>query len=217
MDLKKEIKRTNWILLILLILIVLGIILGIYWWQKKYLTEIKSSPNLITPHPTQVPKITSGPTFTPTQTLTPKPTTPENETADWKVYKNYKYNFSIKYPQSWVYKEYGTEKLSLVFAPNENELQKTPAGNANCIVISVGTTIEETQRANEISHKETVNIGNNVLAKKFVLPANEVFRYPKMIIFEIPIENNEVISIQNFNDCQVEIFNKMINTFEFLK
>lgn len=217
MDIKEEIKKTNWIVLILLILIVLGVIEGIYWWQKNYLTEIASSPNFITPHPTQAPKITPGPTFTPTPTLTPKPTTSENETANWKVYKNYKYNFSIKYPQSWVYKEYETEKLSLVFAPNENKIQKNQPRSTNCIIISVGTTIEDTQRANEISQKETVNIGKNVLAKKIILPANEMFRYPKMIIFEIPIENNEVISIQNFNDCQLDIFNKMISTFEFLK
>lgn len=208
MDTKKELTKTSWTALIILIIVVF--IMGgvIYWWQKKSVTEIPSDMSL--------PK----PSAAPTSTSYVKPTATD-ETADWKTYTSEKYNFSIKYYPTWVYKEYETDKLSVAFGANNDALPKPQTDQPACIGVSVQPKVEDSQRTTDTSKmkKESISIGSVTATKITLSPGrvDDMYGDSKMVTVEISIANNEVIVIDNFADCQADIFNKMINTFKFLK
>ena len=85
MNLKEDAANTNWIALVLLVLIVGGLAFGIYWWQKQ--SAVETTPVELTP------------TATPITTTTPTET--EDETADWKTYTNESFGLSFRYPESY--------------------------------------------------------------------------------------------------------------------
>ena len=88
MNLKEDAANTNWIALVLLVLIVGGLAFGIYWWQKQ--TAVDMTPVELTPTPTVSPTTTITPTATPTET---------DETAGWKTYTNKEIEYRLKYPK----------------------------------------------------------------------------------------------------------------------
>ena len=86
-------KSLNWKkigLTVLIILVVTGLISGVYWvFVLNKDTEVSTDP--IVPKPS-----------TQTATESAKETTPsaeKDETADWKVYTNKDLGFSVKYPK----------------------------------------------------------------------------------------------------------------------
>ncbi|MBU4338113.1 PT domain-containing protein [Patescibacteria group bacterium] len=72
---------------------------------------------IITPQPTAM-----EPTLTPTPVITTEPT-PNIDISDWKIYRNDKYGFEIKYPSGWIVRE-------------ETEFDLSKLGNDNIIKAS---------------------------------------------------------------------------------
>lgn len=90
---------------IIIILIVVGIVAisgGVYWWQKSAPKENVPAPTFTAPtaptSPTSIPTPTAP---TPSPTPTPKP----DETSNWKIYQSERLGFEIKYPENWVSEE----------------------------------------------------------------------------------------------------------------
>jgi ABC-type glycerol-3-phosphate transport system permease component len=87
---------TNWIALIILLILVVVFAGGVYWYQTKSTQEAEVV--------TASPAVTNSPSVTPTSTPTSTPsTTPTvtDETANWKTYTNDTIAFSFKYPETW--------------------------------------------------------------------------------------------------------------------
>jgi len=84
--------RTNWkyilIVVILAIIISVGILAYQQWWVKKHLEKLSEFPELKIPE-----KIT------------------QDETINWKTYKNEKYGFEIKYPDNFKIDEFPGEVI----------------------------------------------------------------------------------------------------------
>lgn len=84
------------IVLIIMITVSIGSVLG----AIGYVASIKNNPPIAV-QPTIIPTITPILTTIATVTSTPIPVvTPNIDTSDWKIYKNEKYGFEIKYPPS---------------------------------------------------------------------------------------------------------------------
>jgi hypothetical protein len=96
-------------------------------------SSLISSTSVPTSFPTFAP--TSVPVFVPTSVPTAVPT--PDLTADWHVYTNFLYGYTIKYPPDWVVQDLGILEPQVpsfvVFNPN------TTTKNARSVTISVST------------------------------------------------------------------------------
>lgn len=107
---------------IVLILIVIAVVAG----GVGYFVLVKKSLPVVQQITTQFSSTTQ------TSATQPQPSTPKNETADWKVYRNEKYGFEIKFNPDWKITYY---KNSYLLLPKGSGTEIVMERNANEISI----------------------------------------------------------------------------------
>lgn len=151
--------------------------------------------------------------------------TVEDETVDWKTYTASKYGYSIKYPSSWVYKDYelvtdGGTKL-VGFAPDIAKLAPEQSDAWSTVDIRIG---DSKIVAGELTYSpdklkiETVEIGNELSATKYTLsPGREDFAGNlKEVIYEIKTNSGRYVRVTNIDDAEKDTLSKMLETFKLL-
>lgn len=200
MSLKEEAANTNWVALVLLVLIVGALAFGIYWWKKQSATKIT---------PVATPIV--SPTTTPTET---------DETAGWKTYEDTTVGFLIKYPENWIYKDdYKTENLFVAFGSDKKDLPSPNTDASAGISIRVQEKIKDSDRTTDTSKmkKEEITI-NGIKATKVTLSPgrkDDFMGESKIVSVEIPLDDGKVLVLENVDDYGESVFNKMLSTFEF--
>jgi len=199
-------EKTNW--KYLLIIFILGIIIGAgtLWLTSKQKVS-----------PAELPEIK-------------KQEKVEDETTNWKTYRNEEYKYTIKYPQNWKIEEAKIEgpeniKSVICFGP-QDKIYYFGSGRINpaCIEVSIGTLEQYRKVYPEevaIERKEVVISGYPVLVER--RGYDELF-----YIFEHPTNKNTRVTIRDYinmitniniterNDLK-NIFDQMLSTFRFLE
>jgi len=152
-----------------------------------------------------------------------------NNAADWKIYKNDKYNFEVGYPSDWIFREYDS---GVAFSPLDNSTGVEPInigfynrGSTYC-KISFDDYVRIAGPA-EIQNFESLNTIVNGISYNGVEIYQVRWNYTDMqgvgqISLPITyIETNEELcgSIEAFlNDNNYsDIYNKIILTFNLIK
>lgn len=149
----------------------------------------------------------------------------KDETENWKTFSSKEYGYSIKYPSLWVYKDYG--KLEggskmVTFAPDVSDLPPENSDQPAIISININnkplSSFSLSQCPQNVK-KESITIGEDISAIKWVVPAGcseDMFGEFKITTIEIKKSQNKFINIENFNDKELEIFEKMLKTFKLI-
>lgn len=118
------------IILIVIVVLAVGVV--------GYFAFVKKSAPTAQPAPTP-PQTDNAASSTPTQ---------KNETANWKIYSNSKYNFSLKYPNGWTLEESSqtdlTGRIISLRSPETSQLlneRKIDSGYSYNLVVSFWPTI----------------------------------------------------------------------------
>jgi len=155
---------------------------------------------------------------------------PEDETADWKVYRNEEYGYEIKYPERWVVHEVAGKK-SISFVPENWEYTKpglfryyTERERIDIAVFEqtdLQEWLEEAREASTLTKKE-IEIGTgNYKGEEFqgpflIFPAEPGQEVDLRVI--ILIHNSFIYRIRIAkDDLTMSVFNQMLSTFRFLK
>lgn len=145
------------------------------------------------------------------------------QVESWKTYTSIKYNFSIKYPESWFYKDdYSSKKDFIAFASEDSELPKPETDESAKIGIRISSPLKDKERTNSPDklEKEKITIGEGIEATKVtLLPGrkDDLMGDLKIVTIEVPIAGNKIISIENTDDYEVAIFEKMLKTFKLAR
>ncbi len=108
------------LIIILGMLVILGIVGGAYYFGKS-LSKTPDKSKACTEEAKQCPdgsfvgRVGPNCEFKPCPSVTPKTS---DETANWKMYINQKFGFSMKYPKDWIVKENGNNSI---WVSNTNE------------------------------------------------------------------------------------------------
>jgi hypothetical protein len=177
----------------------------------------RTGPNCeFTPCPTQ------GPSLTPTQIV-------QDETADWKIYSNKNFNYSIKYPNNLEIEEMGLDNVFIGNKPVrwiwvDKQIQITVSNNnpedcrGDCPVISK----KEDTNVNNIASKRLYGyigaVGGNVPQKyqEVVIPHNNIY----YIIAVYELRNNDLQppdrKLNEISENKIKLFDQILSTFKFL-
>jgi len=145
-----------------------------------------------------------------------------NETADWLTYENEKYGYRIKYPKDWFYEVQSVNEDSqrrVVFN------YKKDNKNHIAITVDVNNTLEKLSK--ELSSIQIYNAPPITQEKiKFhgldaIYSTGDLLGYEESIFFEY---NKKLFKIEyhtgkieNKNDYELDIYNKMMDSFKFIK
>jgi hypothetical protein len=147
---------------------------------------------------------------------------PKDETADWLVYENEKYRYRVKYPKDWFYEIRSINEDSqrmVIFDYKRNDKKYIK------ITVDPNKTLEELSK--ELSSLIIYNAPPITQKKiKFhgldaIYSTGDFLGYSEYIFFE---RNKTLYRIEYYignvrdkNDYELNIFNKMMRSFEFIK
>lgn len=167
----------------------------------------------------------------PTPTSTTQIQTVSDETADWKVYKNEKYGFEVKYPTNWGFTEFSPNPpynlLGMEFA-NPPPSPYTERSTGILLYIwpySLEKAIKEFEKYPVGISRENIILPNNVPAKKVQGKYQGTLGGPDEIYegttaTAVFIEQNNRVYELRFNEKDLidsTVFDQMLSTFKFLK
>lgn len=148
----------------------------------------------------------------------------DSEISGWKTFSDEGYGFSIKYPGEWVYKDYGKlneGSKSVAFADSTATLPKEQSDQPAIISVSIADKVIATGDLSQCSanvKKSTATVGSAITATKWSILGNcsEDMYNSKSVIYEVKGSNGKYINIDNYNDTEKTIFEKMLTTFKLL-
>jgi len=162
-----------------------------------------------------------------------------NSTADWKVYSNAKYNFSLKYPQTLSVNEVEPSKATMQQEIIEgvvghNYFNLTIAKNANAEVVNDGIALEVRKRENknpafdeksvDLVSKQEVTIAG-IKGMKYISKGGQAFsstgnQIPATTSATFVVEKNGyVYTFHSFGSdpTYYNIIDQLVSTFKFTK
>lgn len=164
--------------------------------------------------PSPVPVATSQTTLspTPTQDASREPNS-STETANWKTYTNTKLNFSVKYPETWVFKE---SPEGSDFAPSENLLSISQSEIFSPIFIfvkSVDNFDLSTQTLDQYQEK-AITVGG--ISTKRISGITKQGGQATRRFTGVKMKNNgKTYGIITVGDSYIDIFDQILSTFKF--
>lgn len=198
-----------WVILFVVLALILGAIGGYYYSKNK-----------------------EGKTTTSTVTPTSTSTTTSDETASWKTYTNSKYGYSIKYPTNWAYREFpDTEsgaglRLTSTASDPANELITIDI-NARPVSQKSQTFSEYVKTAASSSIQGYDSLVSNTPVKTdsgltgyettwkvtTLGSQTETISLP-ITYFDAKNSSNDTVMVTLIDSKYLEIYNKMIVTFQ---
>ena len=179
------------------------------------------------------PPITQPPVIPPAQTNlypttspTIQTTVPADETANWKVYKNEKYGFKIKYPQDWAPYNLDGQLFRIAFVAKTKNCSSACASIEIFIVNSDNKSFQQIKKETENQNlvffyteafpfKETTVDGKQA----FIVPAYETRLGTVTVVYK-----NYMYSISRFappsyseTSEDVAMFDQILSTFKFIE
>jgi len=194
----QEGNNTKYFLIIIILILVIGG--GIIYWQGKIINEIGEFSTINKPQEENV---------LPTDTSKTDTSQAENETADWKTYKNEKYGFEIKYPKNWQIESISKE--SAVFSPLGEDSSAESSKRITIEIKSQGWVEEQTSLGMLEDKKEIIiGVGN--------YSGIEALNLGMLAYRSIILKQNSVVYdiSTSENNPEMSIFNQMLSTFRFL-
>lgn len=151
---------------------------------------------------TEVPQLTN---------TMPSPTS--DKTANWKVYTNSQYSYSLKYPSGWAYK-LGKGPAQVVFETNTKNLETAVEGGAVVVTVSntaVKPAIQSDGR-NKIIESKQITIGGQTAEQATIADAgtNEVSYIQSAVIY-----NGKTYYFNLHKLDQRPVYDAMLSTFKF--
>ncbi len=212
-------KKTSpviWVVFVILAVLIIG---GFGWYAYS------------TMQPEEEVVITPTKKSTPTATSTVSPTPTADKTADWRVYTNKKYGYSIKYPSDWIIKTSGNDilvqnKKGDIYASNEGVESGNKVKGSFITISSANKDNSQTlenylksvfyENDNAVFEKITINTYSGLKLKDL----DEI--WPGDIMIHVNNDNQVVSLTLNISDdsettASTNIFNKMLSTFKFTK
>ena len=201
-------NKTSWKkigLTILIILVVTGLIAGVYWF---FVLPGKTDVSDLT-GPVPKPNVT---TSTPSATSS----TQKDDSANWKVYSDTRLKFQIKHPSTW----------TVSVNDQESSSSKEPGVIQRTVTLKKGQEHIKIYEGGafgfggEVPKTETLKIGDNDLDFNFYTFSDDQYGYMGKEDLNLP-DRNEVIGFfividkKNFDKDLSEI-KKILSTFKFL-
>lgn len=150
---------------------------------------------------------------------------PHKETADWNNYENKTYDFSIKYPQDWQYREFNANFTGVVFYSTEI---KTEAQTQNWTTLfefpgDVALNIEQKKTIEDVlSQFKSESSDCKIEDKKIAGEDGKILECPKTVLnkkvkakWYLVENNNNVIELFTTDDEQKATLDKMSSTLKF--
>jgi|GEM_PF-5021772 len=207
-------KLVEYLLLFLLLASVLSAaVYGGYWYGKQ---------QVVTPSQTAAPKAKE-----------PTPPEADDETVGWKSYINETYNYEVKIPPGWVYREFPGTKSGAAFRPpdlpNEinSEVIKVDAGDRP--LNKQGVPFESYVReaaAQEIQGYETLYSIEETITKSGVKGYKTRWNYrflsdpPRVSLpityFDTGRKDGKTVQVSLGNEDYMDVYDQILSTFRFL-
>jgi len=142
----------------------------------------------------------------------------DNKTINWKIYKNEKYKFEIKYPQDWIILHEGYYKTNVPYEVSFIYKKFSGDNYTNIAPISIEIhteNLKDASKGNKYIQLKSENeiIVNNMNFRKQILigPEGEFER-----VF-VPGKEKFIYELKYSNPKFKDIFYQMLSTFRFLE
>ncbi|MDI6883161.1 MAG: PsbP-related protein [Patescibacteria group bacterium] len=203
----------NWIIMIVIVLLIAG---GIFAWQYwRAPKEVKAPEEEITPPVVSEEK-------------KEKEEVPEEETANWKTYRNEKYGFEVKYPKEWIIEEKGSmgkdpisgedlgnlETLHIGIAPVDLNL-KTIIDIWNTSFYSFDQLKEPSPIAFDIKEKEIFIDGGEAKEVSYKV-VSDMYGEAQLKMYVISKGETKDL-VFRISSCEPELCDQILSTFRFIK
>ena len=155
-----------------------------------------------------------------------------DETANWKIYINSQFGFSVKYPPSWILHEYSVDKtyrlVSIVITNKEKDINLSSDGNPKIgFVIEINTSLHDKKIFERSGEDKAPNfVGFNYQQTTMLaLPAAKAYTTYSDMIPDIGISwlyfnkdsHGWLLGWPNtdFKGHYVSVYDQILSTFKF--
>lgn len=155
-------------------------------------------------------------------TVAAKTSDTTDATDSWNSYTSTDYKYTVKYPKTWVYKDYADPKFPYVAFADKNE--NLPA-SVNSGIQQIATRIVGLQMTKEtlVSPEDLSKVTEEdvtvagVSAKKFTkLPGRKADAEPdtKMVFYQLQLPSGKYLELSGIGDANITILENMIKTLK---
>ncbi|MCX6791438.1 MAG: hypothetical protein NT149_00145 [Candidatus Gottesmanbacteria bacterium] len=182
-----------------ILVFILGIIVGLALGKTTFLSTLR------------IPYLTA--TLTPTPLPTPTPT--PNPTADWKIYQNTQYGFSLQYPEGWSVQEEHNKIMQAPYYGSKTSDSVNFTMDNGYLKIITGVTFESSGVGALLKTEQTIISGKNAVKETYTVSNQRVPMTEIIIKFPdfTPFYRIEAL----FPPADASIINQILSTFTFIE